>query len=457
MGVVIVASLFLSAAGAMTVQGAFGQNTPSASPGASIKVTGEAFKILDADQATITLTSETQPTDISKIMDLYAWQSKVIESITNAVGDESTTVRIASSYLYPRYSGPSIPSNTFTGFSSIAISSNVDQFTALSEELYDEGFGLESISVSQVPERKEGMIDANVIIPLGANKQNSLPYEPKGIVVASGSTVMWTNLDIALHTATSGSASSNDSGKIFDTGFLAPGDSAAIQINNTSGTIPYYCVLHPFMTGTITISDDDPVPEESNQKTKTVVTGYIIITTQPDTLENTIKATYEKIEKVKFILEDAGIDSEKIEPANVSFNPEYYSGQGQGSTFSLYTQFIVKTGLSNVNKVLDAAKNEGAYFESMFLSTSDAVIDKARIELYQLAFTNAQQRAEEIAKPIGLVVGKVKNIEVNLNSLGNPGFGISTYRGVNIVSPDYNSNNQGQMVFVSMTVEFELK
>ncbi len=380
-----------------------------------------------------------------------------MDAIREAVGDENTTISIGNSYINQYYSGPPSPSNTFTGYASIAISSGIDQFTVISEALSKEGFGLESISVSQVPEYA-GVADASVIIPFGASDQNSLPFEPKDIVVASGSTVTWTNQDSALHTATSGRPSNNDAGKIFDTGLLGPGDSATVRIDGLPRTITYYCVLHPFMTGSITISDEEPVSEEPDQETKRIaVTGYVVINTQPDTLENTIKTTYERIEKVKAILKDAGIDSEKVEPANVSFNPAYYGGPGPGTTYSTYTQFIVKTDPSDINKIAEAARNEGAYLENVFLSISDAAIDKARIGLNQMAFANAQERANEIAQPLGLEVGSLKSIEVNASPLGNPYGGIVTYGGVNIVPPYYSSSIQGQQVSVTMAVEFELQ
>lgn len=411
--------------------------------------------MLDPDQATLMLAIQNQAVGISEIADLHTRQAKVMDAIKEAAGD-NITISIGNSYINQYYSGPSIPSNTFTGYASIAISSSIDQFTAISEALSNEGFGLESISVSQVPQYS--VADASVIIPFGASDQNSLPFEPKDIVVASGSTVTWTNQDSALHTATSGTPSSNDAGKIFDTGLLGPGDSATVRIEGLPGTILYYCVLHPFMTGSMTISDEEPVSEEPNHETKKiVVTGYVVINTQPDTLENTIKTTYEKIEKVKAILKDAGIDSEKLEPANVSFNPAYYGGPGPGTTYSTYTQFIVKTDLSNINKIAEAARNEGAYLENVFLSISDAAIDKARIELNQLAFANAQERANEIAQPLGLKIGSVKSIEVNAIPFGNPYGGIVTYRGVNIIPPYYISSIQGQQVSVAMTVEFELQ
>ena len=45
-----------------------------------------------------------------------------------------------------------------------------------------------------------------------------------------------------------------NSGKIFDTSIINGGDSAEIDTSNVDiGTYPYYCIVHPYMTGTLII------------------------------------------------------------------------------------------------------------------------------------------------------------------------------------------------------------
>ena len=71
--------------------------------------------------------------------------------------------------------------------------------------------------------------------------------------VKAGETVTWKNEDTAIHTATSGKDATPD-GK-FDTSLVSPGQSSKpIAMPNDPGQYPYFCTLHPWMEGTITVS-----------------------------------------------------------------------------------------------------------------------------------------------------------------------------------------------------------
>ena len=68
-------------------------------------------------------------------------------------------------------------------------------------------------------------------------------FDPDGLTVAAGSTVTFTNEDGAGHTATAES---------FDTGELEEGDTAEVTLDEP-GEITYFCDIHNYMTGTITV------------------------------------------------------------------------------------------------------------------------------------------------------------------------------------------------------------
>ena len=77
-------------------------------------------------------------------------------------------------------------------------------------------------------------------------------YDPAETTVKAGETVTWKNDDTAIHTATSGKDATPD-GK-FDTSLVSPGQSSkSIVMPNESGQYPYFCTLHPWMNGIITI------------------------------------------------------------------------------------------------------------------------------------------------------------------------------------------------------------
>lgn len=95
-----------------------------------------------------------------------------------------------------------------------------------------------------------------VSIVNGASNPNSgLSYEPAAVTVKSGNTIAWTNNDSMMHTATSGNPESGPSG-IFDTGIIqGSGKVAETTINAKPGSYDYYCALHPYMKGQLTVTE----------------------------------------------------------------------------------------------------------------------------------------------------------------------------------------------------------
>jgi plastocyanin len=89
----------------------------------------------------------------------------------------------------------------------------------------------------------------------GANVQGNPDYGPKTATATSDALIKWINKDIVPHTATSGKSSSDpDSGKLFDSSYLDPGKSYSVPASKIGpGTHQYYCQVHPYMSGTITI------------------------------------------------------------------------------------------------------------------------------------------------------------------------------------------------------------
>ncbi len=74
-----------------------------------------------------------------------------------------------------------------------------------------------------------------------------------GIVeILVGDTIVWSNADTAFHTVTSGSETDGLDG-LFDSKEFAPGKSFTYKFSEI-GHYPYYCTLHPWMTGTIIVT-----------------------------------------------------------------------------------------------------------------------------------------------------------------------------------------------------------
>jgi plastocyanin len=95
--------------------------------------------------------------------------------------------------------------------------------------------------------------DSVTISPGSSSPSNSKFFDPETLTVSKGATVTWTNADSTLHTVTSGSAESGNSGTEFDSSYLAAGKTFQHQFS-TSGTFDYYCTLHPFMKGKVVVT-----------------------------------------------------------------------------------------------------------------------------------------------------------------------------------------------------------
>ncbi|MEW6604606.1 MAG: multicopper oxidase domain-containing protein [Thermoproteota archaeon] len=82
-------------------------------------------------------------------------------------------------------------------------------------------------------------------------------YNPSATTVKKGSTITWINNDSAPHTATAASSNSEQQGDddvAFDSGIIGPENTAKTTINVEPGTYDYYCTLHPYMKGQLTVS-----------------------------------------------------------------------------------------------------------------------------------------------------------------------------------------------------------
>ncbi len=95
-----------------------------------------------------------------------------------------------------------------------------------------------------------------IAILQGSATQGNPDYEPDDAQVPLGNRVVWNNQDATLHTATSGVPSdSATAGEVFDTDLINGGESSdEIEIDGEVGdTIPYFCILHPWMTSQLTL------------------------------------------------------------------------------------------------------------------------------------------------------------------------------------------------------------
>jgi plastocyanin len=94
-----------------------------------------------------------------------------------------------------------------------------------------------------------------VVMPLGSSSATGgQGYEPDQVTVSPGATVIWDNQDNALHTATSGNPDTAVPDGKFDSGIVGPNQpSKPVTMPTQPGDYIYFCTLHPFLVGTVTV------------------------------------------------------------------------------------------------------------------------------------------------------------------------------------------------------------
>jgi plastocyanin len=101
----------------------------------------------------------------------------------------------------------------------------------------------------------------DIIMPSGSASpdapffwQNEKSGQATGdIEIVVGDTVIWKNGDTAKHTITSGTVEDGPDGKFGGTDFLVPGQFYKFTFTE-KGRFPYFCLIHPWMTGVVTVT-----------------------------------------------------------------------------------------------------------------------------------------------------------------------------------------------------------
>ena len=78
-------------------------------------------------------------------------------------------------------------------------------------------------------------------------------FIPSPVTINVGGIVTWENNDTAAHTATGGSATEGPSG-VFDSSLIMAGSSFSHTFEE-AGTFDYFCMVHPWMAGTVIVED----------------------------------------------------------------------------------------------------------------------------------------------------------------------------------------------------------
>ncbi len=112
---------------------------------------------------------------------------------------------------------------------------------------------------------------ANVSAPQGTSvpgcEETNKCFVPYEVSIPVGGQVTWSNDDTAAHTVTAGSQADGPSG-IFDSSLFMAGTTFSHQFND-GGIYPYFCMVHPWMSGIVNVGN---YPDSSPSSTETIIT-----------------------------------------------------------------------------------------------------------------------------------------------------------------------------------------
>jgi len=140
-----------------------------------------------------------------------------------------------------------------------------------------------------------------VSIPAGASTpdcdETNSCFVPYDITVNVGEQVTWSNDDTAAHTVTSGSAADGPDG-VFDSSLFMAGTTFSYTFDK-EGTFNYFCMVHPWMQGIVTVGTASAEPSSTETKSAMNseitldydITGGTVIDISPDTEANSIFIT----------------------------------------------------------------------------------------------------------------------------------------------------------------------
>ena len=112
-----------------------------------------------------------------------------------------------------------------------------------------------SFKVSEPKEELIGdhFVDIGIGTSLPGCETDDSCYLPASLNIEPNQVVSWDNKDSSAHTVTSGTPDEGSSG-IFDSGVIAAGEKFSFKFEE-NGNFDYYCTLHPWMIGTVTVGD----------------------------------------------------------------------------------------------------------------------------------------------------------------------------------------------------------
>ena len=146
----------------------------------------------------------------------------------------------------------------FAGMAQETMSQAEEREKAIAEQMsgqMEEKVSVTAPKVEDVP-KMTGPTTVEVSMPEGTSvpgcEETNECYIPADVSISVGDTVSWINDDTAAHTVTSGSPTDGPDG-VFDSSLVMGGAIFDVTFDK-AGSYDYFCMVHPWMVGTVTVS-----------------------------------------------------------------------------------------------------------------------------------------------------------------------------------------------------------
>jgi len=105
-------------------------------------------------------------------------------------------------------------------------------------------------------------VDINMVVGSSTPgcETNNMCYMPYNAALDTGGEAMWHNVDTMAHTVSSGTPAEGLD-DVFDSGLVPAGGMFSYKFEE-AGTYDYFCMVHPWMTGIVTVSAEHEEMEE---------------------------------------------------------------------------------------------------------------------------------------------------------------------------------------------------
>jgi len=167
-------------------------------------------------------------------------------------------------------------------------------------------------------------------------------FIPSTVTIEVGETVTWENNDTAAHTASGGSAEDGLTGP-WDSSLIMAGGSYSYTAD-TAGTFDYFCMVHPWMAGTLIVEDpaEAQAPQAAADAAAAEAAAAAVVARDPavdlvDTLNYSISSG--SVSSIMTNSDDAtlvvAIDTSDDGELSINLDSDYITAFDDGSYFVL--------------------------------------------------------------------------------------------------------------------------